>query len=43
MGLTRDVRDPCKMHFVIDDDDAEVASEIYAALLSERFFKPGAA
>lgn len=42
-GLTRDVRDRCKMHFVIDDDDSEVASEIYAAMLSERFFNPGAA
>jgi hypothetical protein len=37
-GLTRNVQDACKMHFVIDDDDGDVPSEIYSALLSERFF-----
>ena len=42
-GLSRDVHDPGKMHFVIDDDDADVPSEIYAATLSERFFSPGSA
>ncbi|HEV2078586.1 MAG TPA: hypothetical protein VGR19_01635 [Allosphingosinicella sp.] len=41
-GLTRDVHDSSKMHFVIDDDDAEVPSEIYAAILSERFFSAAA-
>jgi hypothetical protein len=37
-GLSRDVSDPCKMHFVIDDDDATVPSEIFEAVLSAAFF-----
>lgn len=37
-GLTRDIRDGRKIHFVIDDDDEAVPSKIYEALLSETFF-----
>jgi hypothetical protein len=37
-GLTRDIRDPSKIHFVIDDDNEAVPSKIYEALLSEAFF-----
>ena len=37
-GLSRDVRDPRKVHFVIDDDDETVPSEIFDAVLNERFF-----
>jgi hypothetical protein len=38
-GLTRDIEDPSKIHFVIDDDDEAVPSKIYEASLSEAFFK----
>jgi hypothetical protein len=38
-GLSRDVRDPRKMHFVIDDDDESVPSVIFEAVLSEAFFE----
>lgn len=41
-GLSRDVRDPHKMHFVIDDDDADVPSEIFEATLAKAFFEPRA-
>ncbi len=41
-GLTRDLHDQCKIHFVIDDDDETVPSKIYEALLSETFFTPAA-
>jgi hypothetical protein len=37
-GLSRDLKDPRKMHFVIDDDDETVPSEIFEAVLSEAFF-----
>ena len=37
-GLTRDLQDACKVHFVIDDDDDTIPSKIYEALLSESFF-----
>ncbi len=37
-GLSRDLRDPSKIHFVIDDDDETVPSEIFEAALSDAFF-----
>ena len=37
-GLTRDLEDRCKIHFVIDDDDEAVPSNIFEAVLSESFF-----
>ena len=37
-GLSRDARDPRKVHFVIDDDDETVPSEIFEAVLSDGFF-----
>ncbi|WP_162913076.1 DUF6929 family protein [Rhodospirillaceae bacterium SYSU D60014] len=37
-GLSRDLRDPRKVHFVIDDDDESVPSEIFEAALSDGFF-----
>ncbi len=37
-GLSRDLRDPRKVHFVIDDDDETVPSEIFEAVLSAGFF-----
>jgi hypothetical protein len=40
-GLTRDTKDPRKIHFVIDDDDETVPSEIYEAELSNAFFEAG--
>lgn len=40
-GLTRDLADPRKIHFVIDDDDEMVPSLIYEAMLSEAFFRSG--
>lgn len=39
-GLTRDVHDRCKIHFVIDDDDDEVPSKIYQAHLGQGFLAP---
>lgn len=36
-GLSRDLRDARKVHFVIDDDDETVPSEIFEAVLNERF------
>ncbi len=41
-GLSRDARDRRKVHFVIDDDDETVPSEIFEAALSEGFFRPRA-
>jgi hypothetical protein len=38
-GLTLDVHDPRKVHFVIDDDDDAVPSKIYQAMLSRGFFE----
>ena len=38
-GLSRDVRDARKVHFVIDDDDETVPSEIFEAALSDTFFR----
>ena len=38
-GLSRDVRDARKVHFVIDDDDETVPSELFEAALSEAFFR----
>ena len=38
-GLTRDLHDPRKIHFVIDDDDESVPSKMYVAVLSEAFFE----
>jgi hypothetical protein len=40
-GLTLDWRDPRKIHFVVDDDDEHAPSEIFEALLSDRFFQDG--
>jgi hypothetical protein len=40
-GLTRDLQETDKIHFVIDDDDENEPSKIYEALLSERFFGRG--
>jgi hypothetical protein len=37
-GLTRDLREACKVYFVIDDDDETIPSKIYEALLSDTFF-----
>jgi hypothetical protein len=37
-GLSRDLRDPRKVHFVIDDDDETIPSEIFEAVLSTTFF-----
>jgi hypothetical protein len=37
-GLSRDVRDAQKVHFVIDDDDETVPSEIFEAVLGGGFF-----
>ena len=37
-GLSRDLRDPMKVHFVIDDDDETIPSEIFEATLSREFF-----
>lgn len=37
-GLTRDIRDPRTIHFVIDDDDEAIPSKVYKAVLSEAFF-----
>lgn len=37
-GITRDIHDRCKIHFVIDNDDEAAASKIYEASLSETFF-----
>lgn len=39
-GLSRDVHDSRKMHFVIDDDDENAPSEIFEASLSQAFFEP---
>jgi hypothetical protein len=36
-GLSRDVRDAQRVHFVIDDDDETVPSEIFEAVLSGGF------
>jgi hypothetical protein len=38
-GLTLDWRDPHKVHFVVDDDDEDVPSKIFEAVLSECFFQ----
>jgi hypothetical protein len=38
-GLTRDVHDNHKIHFVIDDDDDAVPSKIYQAMLNHAFFQ----
>jgi hypothetical protein len=38
-GLTIDGRDPRKIHFVVDDDDEDVPSEMFEAVLSDRFFE----
>jgi hypothetical protein len=37
-GLTSDIHDPRKVHFVIDDDDDSVPSRIYQAALNDAFF-----
>ncbi len=37
-GLSLDPRDSTKVHFVIDDDDESVPSEIFEAVLSRDFF-----
>lgn len=37
-GLTLDPADPRKVHFVIDDDDETLPSQIYEAVLSDEFF-----
>jgi hypothetical protein len=37
-GLTRDLNDPDKIHFVIDDDDEDEPSKIYEAMLNAPFF-----
>jgi hypothetical protein len=37
-GLSRDIRDARKVHFVIDDDDETVPSELFEAVLSGGFF-----
>lgn len=39
-GLSRDLSDPRKVHFVIDDDDESIPSEIFEAVLGEGFFDP---
>lgn len=41
-GLSRDLQDPAKVHFVIDDDDETVPSEIFEATLSRSFFTAAA-
>lgn len=41
-GLTRDLRDERKIHFVIDDDDESVPSKVYEALISDGFLDPAA-
>jgi hypothetical protein len=38
-GLTTDWRHPRKIHFVVDDDDEDAPSEIFEAVLSDRFFE----
>jgi hypothetical protein len=38
-GLSRDLRNPHKIHFVIDDDDETVPSEMFEAVLSPSFFQ----
>jgi hypothetical protein len=38
-GLTMDWRDPHKVHFVVDDDDEDVPSKMFEAVLSECFFE----
>lgn len=38
-GLSRNLRDARKVHFVIDDDDETVPSEIFEATLSDGFFR----
>jgi hypothetical protein len=38
-GLTVDVNDPRRVHFVIDDDDEDQPSKIYEARLSDHFFE----
>lgn len=37
-GLTLDLRNASKVHFVIDDDDEDVPSEMFEAVLSGAFF-----
>jgi hypothetical protein len=37
-GLTTDLKNPRKIHFVIDDDDEDAPSEIFEAVLNEPFF-----
>lgn len=37
-GLTLDPADPRKVHFVIDDDDETLPSQIFEAVLSDSFF-----
>lgn len=39
-GLTRDMSDASKVHFVIDDDDDNVPSKVFQAILSGPFFDP---
>ena len=38
-GLSRDLRDPRKVHFVIDDDDESMPSELFEATLGDAFFR----
>lgn len=38
-GLTTDLKDPRKIHFVIDDDDENAPSSIFEAMLSDAFFE----
>jgi hypothetical protein len=40
-GLTMDWRDMRKVHFVVDDDDEDAPSQMFVAVLSERFFEDG--
>ena len=39
-GLSRDLRDARKIHFVIDDDDEHVPSELFEATLGGAFLRP---
>ena len=38
-GLTRDTTDENKIYFVIDDDDDQVPSKIYHAVINDRFLR----
>ena len=38
-GLTRNLQEPTKVHFVIDDDDETIPSELFEATLSSSFLE----